>query len=264
MIIKEDRSIERKVYIKPTDKGIYMNFGSYTPFNYKISIIKTLVHRAYKIATSWEILDKELKRITQSLINNDFPQNLIEKHINNILNSLSNNENETTNNKIIFYYQSQVVNEMKVEESKLKSIINKHIKGTNNERVVIRSFFKPKKLSSCFSTRMLRQEHDSVNVVYQYTCYEDGCNATYIGYTTNTLRMRMTQHRYKPSKILEHMMSDHGVERLDNDIYNYFKILDRKCDFHDLRLAESLLIRKFKPDINIKYNEMSNFLNVFN
>jgi hypothetical protein len=262
MFVKEDGSIERKVYLKPTDKGLFMNFNSFTPLNYKVSIIKTLVHRAYKIATNYDFLDQELKRISQSLVNNEFPQYLVEKTINNTLNSLLNKENVVKDDKIILYYQSETVGKIKLEESKLKNIIKQHIVGTSNEKLVVRSYFKPRKLSSCFSTRMLKQECESVNVVYQYTCSEVGCNANYIGYTTNTLRMRMLQHKYKPSKIFAHMETEHG-KSFDNDILNHFKILARKSDFHELRLAESLFIRKFKPDINIKFNEMADFLKVF-
>jgi hypothetical protein len=229
-----------------------------------VSIIKSLVHRAYKIATNWNILDKELKRITQSLVNNNFPQYLIERTINNTLSNLNNNsQDNNTKDKIIFYYQSQIVDKIKIEESKIKNILKQHVKGANNQNFIIRSYFKPKKLSSCFSTRKLRHECESVNVVYQYTCSEVGCNANYIGYTTNTLQMRMMQHKYKPSKIFAHMEVEHGKSRLDNSITNHFKIITGKPDFHELRLAESLLIRKLKPAINIKYNEMANFLNVF-
>ena len=40
--------IQTSVYVKSTDTGVYTNFQSHTPMQYKRSIIKTLVTRAIK------------------------------------------------------------------------------------------------------------------------------------------------------------------------------------------------------------------------
>ena len=42
-----------------------------------------------------------------------------------------------------------------------------------------------------------------------------------------------------------------------------FKILASYHDKVKLRLAEAILIRDEKPDINVKFNEMSNFINLY-
>ena len=99
-------------------------------------------------------------------------------------------------------------------------------------------------------------------VVYHFNCKEVGCNSSYVGYTTNTLRTRIMQHRYKPSKIWKHYTMDHKSPPTA-EIANCFKILFQVGNFNYLRIAESLFIKKLKPDINVKFNEMNECLNVF-
>ena len=63
--------------IKPTDKGTYSNFNSHTLTNYKISVVKTLLHRAIKVSSSWEEVHNEVDRLQQVFGNNGYPQSNI-------------------------------------------------------------------------------------------------------------------------------------------------------------------------------------------
>src|SRR5678815_403209 len=57
-----------------------------------------------------------------------------------------------------------------------------------------RSYYTPRRVSSYFSTRGHCSEDYKSYVVYQFNCKEVGCNSSYVGYTTNTLRTRIMQH----------------------------------------------------------------------
>ena len=115
-------------------------------------------------------------------------------------------------------------------------------------------------LSSKFSTRN-RSGTDDNHVVYQFDCPEDCCTQSYIGYTTLTIGARAKQHRYKPSKIHEHFRIEHNKSKID-DISEHFKVLYRNHDVYSLRISEALKIREKRPEINVKFNEMANILNV--
>ena len=43
------------IFRKPTFTGLMINFASFSPFKYKINLIKTLIHRAYYISSSFII-----------------------------------------------------------------------------------------------------------------------------------------------------------------------------------------------------------------
>ena len=130
------------------------------------------------------------------------------------------------------------------------------------DSISIRPYYKPLKISSYFSLRERKDLLGSSNVVYQFLCPEAGCNATYIGYTTNTLRTRALQHRYSSSNIYSHFQFDHqsGPPLLGDSWLSCFSILHRFSNKTDLLIAESLEIKNRKPVINTKYNELYSFL----
>ena len=51
------------VFCKKTEIGLYTNFTSFTPFSYKIGLIKTLLHRACKISSSWNFFDQGTQKL---------------------------------------------------------------------------------------------------------------------------------------------------------------------------------------------------------
>lgn len=93
------------------------------------------------------------------------------------------------------------------------------------------------------------------NVIYSFKCPEDSCNASYIGYTTNNILIRATQHRQQQSKIFEHFIATHD-KRPPKDISNNFKVIYNNTNTKELKIAEAILIKTLKPCINIVYNEI--------
>ena len=45
-------------------------FSSFTPFCYKIGLIKTLIHRTYAIDSSWNLFHDEIKKLKHLLQKN--------------------------------------------------------------------------------------------------------------------------------------------------------------------------------------------------
>ena len=69
----------RAVYTKPTKSQDCINFECDAPERYKTGVIKTLLNRAYKICNSKNALENETARIKELLINNKYPNRLIDK-----------------------------------------------------------------------------------------------------------------------------------------------------------------------------------------
>jgi Txe/YoeB family toxin of Txe-Axe toxin-antitoxin module len=254
--------------IKPTDKGTYSNFNSHTLTNYKISVVKTLLHRAIKVSSSWEEVHNEVDRLQQVFANNGYPQSLVEKIINNTVDRYI--DRQTINddddiNDVFLFVQFDNIETFKTDEKTLKNIISRHVKHVdNNAKVNVKAYYKPSKLSSKFSTRVSKPVPDRANVVYQLNCTEDRCNAFYIGYTTNTLLTRCKQHRYQSSSIYSHYSFDHSMRPPDADtLINNFKILYSFSNLIDLKVAEAISIKKENPFINVKYNDFYNILKLF-
>ena len=88
----------QQLYRKPTHTGQYQHFSSFTPWSRKTAWIRALVHRAYKICSTHELLNNELQHINNFLSWNGFSRKLSAKLINQFKPSTTriNNENETT------------------------------------------------------------------------------------------------------------------------------------------------------------------------
>ena len=54
---------------------------SFCPFTYKLGLIKTLIHRTFKINNTWMGFHTDLQKLSVILRRNLFPENLINKYI---------------------------------------------------------------------------------------------------------------------------------------------------------------------------------------
>ena len=101
-------------------------------------------------------------------------------------------------------------------------------------------------------------------VVYQYTCSKERCQPiqTYIGYTTTTIKQRMTTHAQNGS-IANHSVQEHGIRIRTADIMKDIKILYRSNEKMDLVYAEALLIKHEQPRINSQREGECRILKVF-
>ena len=56
-----------------TYTGLLLNFKSFTSFSYKISLIKCLIDRLFKICNNWNSFHNDIKNIKSNLIKNAYP-----------------------------------------------------------------------------------------------------------------------------------------------------------------------------------------------
>ena len=153
---------------------------------------------------------------------------------------------------------------MKLDERTLSNILHQHVMPTGtDQKMKLISYFRPKKLGSCFSTRPPKIDPDRVTVVYQFSCTEVGCQATYIGHTACTLRKRISQHIYSISAIHKHYINDHLLSCVPVNFTDNFIVLQNFPNICELRIAAVILIKEKSPIINVKYNEMYNSLNLY-
>ena len=81
LVEKEGTGFLTSIYKKPTFTGQYIRWNSFSPKTRKISLIKTLVHRALMICSRTK-LGPELDKIKQLLIKNGYPADVLLSCIN--------------------------------------------------------------------------------------------------------------------------------------------------------------------------------------
>jgi hypothetical protein len=200
------------------------------------------------------------------MANNSYPQAVTESIVKNCINKHMDQEPKPEQGKICLFVKLHHLHTFKKDRKALKNIIKEHVNPSDRSADLnILAYYKPSKLSALFSTRSKRNSDLSRSgVVYRFLCPEDSCNASYVGYTTCALSSRVKQHRYKQSSIFQHFSIEHNQPPplIDSFASQFSVIRSFNCKL-DLKIAESLIIKQENPSINVKYNECSNFCNLF-
>ena len=76
-----NRNLAIETYHKLTYTELLLNFKSFTSFSYKISLIKCLIERSFKICNNWNSFHNDIEDIKSNLIKNAYPPFLINKVI---------------------------------------------------------------------------------------------------------------------------------------------------------------------------------------
>ena len=164
--------------------GQYIRWNSFSPKTRKISLSKTLVHRALMICSNTQ-LGSELDKIKQLLIKNGYPADVLLSCINQKLANFAAGKTFSPEKCPVYLKLHWIGN----VSSKFENQINK----------AITSCFYPVQLRVVYSTRAMlpSAKNDSVpttqksGVVYEFSCR---CEARYIGRTTQRLAGRIKQH----------------------------------------------------------------------
>ena len=82
----DNQNLTLQTYHKSTYTGLLLNFKSFTSFSYKISLIKCLVDRSFKICNNWNSFHNDIESIKSNLIKNAYLPFLIDKIIKKYLN----------------------------------------------------------------------------------------------------------------------------------------------------------------------------------
>ena len=80
------------VFRKKTYTGLLTNYFSFTPFQYKLGLIKTLIDRAYKINNTTQGFQNDINTLTTILKRNMFPSWLIDKSAQGYLRNVTTKE----------------------------------------------------------------------------------------------------------------------------------------------------------------------------
>ena len=77
-IRKDNNKFTTSVYRKPTFSGVFTNFGSFIPKSYKCNFLFTLLHRAFKLGSNFELFDQEIDKLKTIFENNGYPKSFID------------------------------------------------------------------------------------------------------------------------------------------------------------------------------------------
>lgn len=250
----DNQTFSTSIYRKPSYTGLGLSFFSFLPLMYKISAIKTLIHRAYHLSSSYLNFSLEIENLKSYFTSNGYPEKLFDRCVSKFLNKIHNPSVPVhTVNRDTRFLSLPFLGPPSIKFSKfLMKLLNENypqiqFKIAFNNSFKINSFFKfkdklPDSLCSC--------------VIYKYTC--GACQATYIGSTAKQSKIRFSQHLGISHRTGQHLNSvTHSAPRDHCDsndhpfLIEHFSIVNHAQNEFELRILESLHIYKDRPTLNI-------------
>lgn len=225
------------------------------------------MNRAYKTCNNWKDFDKEIEHIKQILINNNYPNNIVDKHIKNFINKkLDEQSKETGKNNLNIYYKNQMHANYEIEERIIKEIVTKNTKCiAENEKLRVIFYYKNKKTAQSViknSPKFEENPLDVANVIYKFECNFVTCKSQYVGHTRTSLRKRINAHSYKGS-IFNHYEEVHNEKPDKKTLYEQTSIIEKENDYQKLTVKEALIIHEKSPKINVQWDNFQATLRLY-
>ena len=266
---KNGTRFKTSVYHKPTDQGKCLNNKSECPDKYKLSVINNYLNRAYKISDSWQDFHREILYVKQVLVNNNYPNTLVDTQLKKFLDQKhSSGNNIQSKNLIPIYYENQMHENYRLEERIIKNIVYDNTRCLHGEsKLNLIFYYKNAKTSGLvmknnMSPRptMLQQS----NVVYKFCCPLPHSQAVeYVGLTQTTLSRRLTYHA-QDGGICKHLIGCHRSKPSREQLTENTTIIARASDRFRLSVKEALHIIRLGPLINKQYDNFTSILKPYN
>ena len=256
------------IYKKPTNTGLYVNFNSFVPWQFRISWLRSLVSRASRICSPGEI-KQELESILKFALWNDFPKALAQKLINRFYDNTNVQIDRNTDNEVVVWFRLPYIGDKSIHL--FRSCVNKIKKNLKSDtNIRFRPLFDTTKVSYFCNTKDKTPLLCNSFVVYKFTC--PGCLSSYIGKTERTLKERTHEHACNEnSAVYQHLLScpnlifindlmqiDTSIKQTKSNLRDFFintvqnniKILDRSDNWSILLIKEALFIKDHNPSLN--------------
>ena len=245
-----NQNLTLQTYHKSTYTGLVLNFKSFTSFSYKISLIKCMIDRSFKISKNWNSFHNDIENIKPNLIKNAYPPFLIDKVIKKYLDyKFSTNQNQLKHTSDVHCFKLPYIGNL---SDHIKNKLSKLCKESCKENFTIKLVFNSFKLKNYFSYKDPIPDDLKSFLVYKFICAS--CSSSYIGETCCHFKIRIEEHIKKDNKshIFRHLQSTTTYF----DSYNSFcfKIIDKTNSKFDLKIKEALHINWRKPNLNAQQN----------
>ena len=217
---------------------LLLNFESFTSFSYKISLIKLLTDRSFKVCNNWNSFHNDIEIIKSNFIKNAYPPFLSDKVIKKYFDyKFSTNQNQLKDTSDIHYFKLPYIGNLSHHiKNKLLKLCKEFFKENFNIQLVFNSF----KIKNYFSYKDPIPDDLKSFLVHKFTCAN--CSSSYIGETCRHFKIRVEEHIKKDNKshIFKHLHSTATCF----DSYNSlcFQIIDKANSKFDLKIKEDLHI----------------------
>ena len=240
---RNDGSIKVTIYRKPTHTDQYLAFSSNHPLEHKVSVIRTLYHRAQTVVTEENDKESEFQHVKSALKKCGYPDWTL-KQVLNKGNAPENRSETQTRSK-----------------SKHPPIVIPFMKGLSYalrrtfDKFGIRTYFKPQNTLRQIigSPKDKLDPLDTCGPIYLIQCEGDGttkCHHSYVGETERSLRARVAEH-LRPSSVNSEVSRHINKDYPSHQVHvKEVRILSREKHWFERGIKEAIQIRTHQPTLN--------------
>ena len=158
--------------------------------SYKISLIKCLIDRLFKICNNWNSFHNDIENIKSNRIKNAYPLFLVDNVIKKYLNyKFSSNQNQLKDTSDVYYFKLSYISNL---SHHIKNKLLKPCKEFCKENVNIKLVFTSFKIKNYFSYKDPVPDNLKYFLVYKSTC--TSCSFRYIGEMCRHFKTRIEEH----------------------------------------------------------------------
>ena len=258
LVSRDDNKFLTSLYRKPTFSGLYSNFSSYMPKDYKKGLMYTLLHRGFSLCTNWSKFKSELLILKSIMGKNGYPRHFVDKCIKTFFDKMSTPKQlvPTVSKKelrICLPYMG--IDSLKIRKELLK-FAKVYLPASCKLQII---FSSQNRLGDYFKFKDKIPLQCRSLVLYRFVCNK--CNLIYYGKTFRHFKVRVYEHlgkSLKTDKPYTYNSKNTNNTTVLNHIHNCkckasiddFKIIgSAKNDYH-LRIKESIIIKKDNPILN--------------
>ena len=179
------------IYQKKTFTGLYTKWDSFRLRKYKVNLIHTPTNRCFRICFTTSLLKSALEDLKRLLLQNGYPQGIINFNINDVLNKNKTKPNEpitTVPKKDIIILLPYIGPHSNHITKRLKSCVNRFYSFVNVKVI----FQNTRRIKSFFPYKDRLNRSQLSKVIYKCSCWD--CDDFYIGKTKRRLHDRKTEH----------------------------------------------------------------------
>ena len=269
------RALEFELYIKPTNVGIFLSYLSAHPRSILLSVAENELRRAIRRSNTDEGAKRGLKKISDLLRENDYPEKIVERSCHKVKQRADEivekvNENGSdflgSRNILKLYYIDEQHKRKLLKELKNSKLITEHtrvifIPGPKLTNLLVRSKLNPQKcnkhLGKCYVC--LSQENPThcmvKDFVYSLECCL--CGSEYVGESGRRFNTRMWEHFRSVIKcntdgaMGAHYKKHHPNENIP-DLPFTCKLIRKSYDFVDRKNWQTKEIDIRQPSVNVQ------------
>ena len=144
---RTDDGFVTDLYRKSTFSGVFTNFFSFLPIQFKACLVSTLLFRCQQLTSSSQKFHEEVMRLRSILAKNSYPLEFVDQCVNAFLNKKYKRPVHTVEKRtetIVLPYLGKLSLEIR---NRLKKYVNKHVSNCKL-LVIFRSLRKESRVSS--------------------------------------------------------------------------------------------------------------------